>query len=50
MLELQEIKIPRWLFEMICERVQKILNSDKKNEHGQNIFELADGIGRNIAF
>ena len=29
------------------ERVQKILNTAKKIERGQNIFELADGIGIN---
>ena len=32
------------------ECVQKILSMVKKIEHGQNIFELADGIGISVFF
>ena len=34
-----------WPCSKIFDHVQKILYNVKKFEHGQNIFELADGIG-----
>ena len=47
-MQIYKVKYHFWPRSKKFERVQKYLTQSKKFEHGQNIFELADGVGKRL--